>query len=217
MIWGFFFFKCGVQHETLFDSGGDANDMDVGFCGIISYTWKNVLKTSMTRKRVCLDMLVLLTLCPSWQEDPKSTILMADLLGLQRRMFSGFRSQWMIDSSGVAKNNNAVNKKILCLITCFLHCLHDKHFFELCYVLAQAKTICSFQCNILWFNLGIKSGWMCRLKFQWTHVLSRMAALHVWCMLHCPSTPAGLVLWRGAQCSSAEQLELQDLKRSSNN
>lgn len=34
---------------------------------------------------------------------------MADLLGLQRRMFSGFRSQWMIDSSGVAKNNNAVN------------------------------------------------------------------------------------------------------------
>lgn len=53
----------------------------------------------------------LLTLCPSWQEDPKSTILMADLLGLHSRMFSGFRSQWMIDSSGVARNNNAVGNK----------------------------------------------------------------------------------------------------------
>lgn len=69
---------------------------------------------------------MLLTLCPSWQDDPKSTILMADLLGLQRRMFSGFRSQWMIDSSGVAKNNNAVsnNKKIG-----FDHLLHFPSFF----------------------------------------------------------------------------------------
>ena len=53
---------------------------------------------------------VLLTLCPSWQEDPKSTILMADRLGLHNKIFSGFRSQWMIDSSGVARNNNAVDK-----------------------------------------------------------------------------------------------------------
>lgn len=57
-----------------------------------------------------------LTLCPSWQEDPKSTILMADLLGLHSRMFSGFRSQWMIDSSGVARNNNAVDPKDIILI-----------------------------------------------------------------------------------------------------
>ena len=53
---------------------------------------------------------MLLTLCPSWQEEPKSTIFIADLLGLHSRMFSGFRSQWMIDSSGVARNNNAVDK-----------------------------------------------------------------------------------------------------------
>lgn len=103
-----------VTDEMLFDSGGDANYMGVGFRGTMSYTWKNALKTSMIRKRVSSDKWVLLTLCPSWQEDPKSTILMADLLGLQRRMFSGFRSQWMIDSSGVAKNNNAVNKKKSC-------------------------------------------------------------------------------------------------------
>lgn len=49
------------------------------------------------------------TLCPSWQELPKSTILMALLLGLQRRMFSGFRSQWMMLSSGVAKKSSAVH------------------------------------------------------------------------------------------------------------
>lgn len=59
---------------------------------------------------------IVLTLCPSWQEDPKSTILMADLLGLHSRMFSGFRSQWMIDSSGVARNNNAVDPKDIILI-----------------------------------------------------------------------------------------------------
>lgn len=32
-------------------------------------------------------------------------------------MFSGFRSQWMIDSSGVARNNNAVDKKDIILRT----------------------------------------------------------------------------------------------------
>lgn len=58
-----------------------------------------------------------LTLCPSWQEEPKSTILIADLLGLHSRMFSGFRSQWMIDSSGVARNNNAVDRKDILVIT----------------------------------------------------------------------------------------------------
>lgn len=66
----------------------------------------------------------MLTLCPSWQEDPKSTILMADLLGLHNRMFSGFRSQWMIDNSGVARNNNAVEiKPILVFSHQLLHCL----------------------------------------------------------------------------------------------
>lgn len=49
------------------------------------------------------------TLCPSWQELPKSTILMALLLGLHSRMFSGFRSQWMMLSSGVARNRSAVH------------------------------------------------------------------------------------------------------------
>lgn len=49
------------------------------------------------------------TLCPSWHELPKSTILMALLLGLQRRMFSGFRSQWMMLSSGVARKRSAVH------------------------------------------------------------------------------------------------------------
>lgn len=49
------------------------------------------------------------TLCPSWQELPKSTILMALLLGLHSRMFSGFRSQWMMLSSGVARNSSAVH------------------------------------------------------------------------------------------------------------
>lgn len=49
------------------------------------------------------------TLCPSWHELPKSTILMALLLGLQRRMFSGFRSQWMMLSSGVARKSSAVH------------------------------------------------------------------------------------------------------------
>lgn len=50
-----------------------------------------------------------LTRCPSWQELPKSTILMADLLGLQSRMFSGLRSQWMMLSSGVARKSSAVH------------------------------------------------------------------------------------------------------------
>ena len=45
----------------------------------------------------------LLTLCPSWQELPKSTILIALLLGLQSKMFSGFKSQWIILSSGVER------------------------------------------------------------------------------------------------------------------
>ena len=31
-------------------------------------------------------------------------------MGLHNKIFSGFRSQWMIDSSGVARNNNAVDK-----------------------------------------------------------------------------------------------------------
>lgn len=34
---------------------------------------------------------------------------MALLLGLQRRMFSGFRSQWMMLSSGVARKSSAVH------------------------------------------------------------------------------------------------------------
>ena len=50
-----------------------------------------------------------LTLCPSWQELPKSTILMALRLGLQSRMFSGLRSQWMTLSSGVARKSRAVH------------------------------------------------------------------------------------------------------------
>lgn len=62
-----------------------------------------------------------LTLCPSWQEEPKSTILIADLLGLHSRMFSGFRSQWMIDSSGVARNNNAVDRKDTILVITTSH------------------------------------------------------------------------------------------------
>ena len=48
------------------------------------------------------------TRCPSWHELPKSTILMAERLGLQRRMFSGLRSQWMMDSSGVDRKSSAV-------------------------------------------------------------------------------------------------------------
>jgi len=35
-----------------------------------------------------------------WQEEPKSIILMVERLGLQRSTFSGFRSQWMMESSG---------------------------------------------------------------------------------------------------------------------
>lgn len=54
-------------------------------------------------------MLTILTLCLSWQELPKSTILIALLLGLHKRIFSGFKSQWIMLSSGVAKNNNAVH------------------------------------------------------------------------------------------------------------
>lgn len=42
MIWVFFFIKCGVQHETLFDSGGDANDMGVGFRGTVSCMFRHV-------------------------------------------------------------------------------------------------------------------------------------------------------------------------------
>lgn len=48
-----------------------------------------------------------LTRLPIWQLDPKSMILMALLLGLQRRMFSGLRSQWIICSSGVDRYSNA--------------------------------------------------------------------------------------------------------------
>lgn len=51
----------------------------------------------------------ILTLCPNWHELPKSTILMADRLGLQRRIFSGFKSQWMMLSSGVDRNSRAVH------------------------------------------------------------------------------------------------------------
>ncbi len=51
------------------------------------------------------------TLCPSWQEEPKSTILMALRFGLQSRMFSGFRSQWMMLSSGVARNSSAAAER----------------------------------------------------------------------------------------------------------
>jgi len=49
-----------------------------------------------------------LTLCPSWHELPKSTILIADLLGLHKRIFSGLRSQWIMLSSGVERNSKAV-------------------------------------------------------------------------------------------------------------
>ena len=51
-----------------------------------------------------------LTLWPSWQDEPKSTILMALRFGLHNSMFSGFRSQWIILSSGVARNSNAAIK-----------------------------------------------------------------------------------------------------------
>lgn len=50
-----------------------------------------------------------LTLCPSWHELPKSTILIADLLGLHKRIFSGLRSQWIMLSSGVDRNSKAVH------------------------------------------------------------------------------------------------------------
>lgn len=51
----------------------------------------------------------ILTRCPSWQELPKSTILMADRLGLHSNMFSGFRSQCIMFSSGVLRNRRAVH------------------------------------------------------------------------------------------------------------
>jgi len=50
-----------------------------------------------------------LTLCPSWHELPKSTILIALLLGLHNKMFSGFKSQWIIFSSGVDRYSKAVH------------------------------------------------------------------------------------------------------------
>lgn len=82
--------------------------------------WENTIPLTnisvLTSTCVVTRLWILLTLCPSWQEDPKSTILMADLLGLHSRMFSGFRSQWMIDSSGVARNNNALHKKDIIII-----------------------------------------------------------------------------------------------------
>ena len=43
------------------------------------------------------------------QEDPKSTTRMAERLGLQRRMFSGLRSQWMMPRSGRDKKASAVH------------------------------------------------------------------------------------------------------------
>lgn len=52
---------------------------------------------------------MLLTRCPNWQELPKSTILIADRFGLHRRMFSGFKSQCIIFSSGVDRKSNAVH------------------------------------------------------------------------------------------------------------
>lgn len=79
---------------------------------IINYfLWSKLINVLCQANLEFQRVRMLLTLCPSWQDDPKSTILMADLLGLHSRMFSGFRSQWMIDSSGVARNNNAVDKK----------------------------------------------------------------------------------------------------------
>lgn len=39
------------------------------------------------------------TRCPNWHELPKSTIFIADRFGLHNRIFSGFKSQWIIFSS----------------------------------------------------------------------------------------------------------------------
>ena len=92
----------------------------------------------------------LLTLCPSWQEDPKSTILMADRLGLHNKIFSGFRSQWMIDSSGVARNNNAVGKNKRYTdkhITLLSLSLSLYIVFNICYRIPN-KTIKSVKCFI---------------------------------------------------------------------
>jgi len=50
-----------------------------------------------------------LTRLPSWHELPKSTILIAERFGLQSRMFSGLRSQWIMLSSGDARNSSAVH------------------------------------------------------------------------------------------------------------
>ena len=49
-----------------------------------------------------------LTRCPNWQELPKSTRRIALRLGLHRRIFSGFKSQWMTLSSGVERYSRAV-------------------------------------------------------------------------------------------------------------
>jgi hypothetical protein len=43
------------------------------------------------------------------QDDPKSITFTPDFLGCLSKMFSGFRSQWMMSTSGRAKNDNAFN------------------------------------------------------------------------------------------------------------
>ena len=50
-----------------------------------------------------------LTRWPSWHELPKSTIFIALRFGLHNRMFSGFKSQWMMLKSLDTKNISAVH------------------------------------------------------------------------------------------------------------
>lgn len=70
------------------------------------YVLKHLHKrTIQSEVRVQLDAL---TLCPTWQELPKSTIRTALRFGLHNRMFSGLRSQWITLISGIERNNRAV-------------------------------------------------------------------------------------------------------------
>lgn len=68
-----------------------------------------LLKIFQREQQLYVHDIIALTLCPSWHELPKSTILIADLLGLHKRIFSGLRSQWIMLSSGVDRNSKAVH------------------------------------------------------------------------------------------------------------
>ena len=59
----------------------------------------SVIEKSVRIWVVTMTNVLIFTRWPSWHELPKSTIFIADRLGLHRRIFSGFRSQWMILSS----------------------------------------------------------------------------------------------------------------------